>query len=126
MNFKLLRVLKGIIILSLLFCVSSYAQVKKITGKVTDASDGGPMPGVNVSIKGKPSNVATNADGIYTIQADPATDALVFSYIGFKRQTIVLAGKSTLNVSLASDNSDLDEVIVVGYGTKRNLKFWEQ
>jgi TonB-linked SusC/RagA family outer membrane protein len=119
MNFRLLRTLKGVVVLSLLFCASSYAQVKKITGKVTDGSDGGPMPGVNVSIKGKPSNVATNADGIYTIQADPATDALVFSYIGFKRQTIVLAGKSTLNVSLASDNSDLDEVIVVGYGTKK-------
>ncbi|SMD03484.1 SusC/RagA family TonB-linked outer membrane protein [Pedobacter nyackensis] len=119
MNFKLLRMLKGVVILSLLFCASSYAQVKKITGKVTDGTDGGPMPGVNVSIKGKPSNVATNVDGIYTIQADPATDALVFSYIGFKRQTITLAGKTTLNVSLASDNSDLDEVIVVGYGTKK-------
>lgn len=119
MNFKLLRMLKGVVILSLLFCASSYAQVKKITGKVTDASDGGPMPGVNVSIKGKPSNVATNAEGMYTIQADPATDALVFSYIGFKRQTIVLAGKSTLNVALTSDNAALDEVIVVGYGTKK-------
>lgn len=119
MNSKLLRTLKGIVVLSLLFCASSYAQVKKITGKVTDSSDGGPMPGVNVSIKGQPSNVATNVDGMYTIQADPATDALVFSYIGFKRQTIVLAGKTTLNVSLASDNADLDEVIVVGYGTKK-------
>jgi TonB-linked SusC/RagA family outer membrane protein len=119
MNFRLLRTLKGIVILSLLFCASSYAQVKKITGKVTDGSDGGPMPGVNVSIKGKPSNVATNADGIYTIQADPAVDALVFSYIGFKRQTINLEGRATLNVALASDNAALDEVIVVGYGTKK-------
>lgn len=119
MNSKLLRTLKGIVVLSLLFCASSYAQVKKITGKVTDGSDGGPMPGVNVSIKGQPSNVATNVDGMYTIQADPATDALVFSYIGFKRQTIVLAGKTSLNVSLMSDDAELDEVIVVGYGTKK-------
>ncbi|SMC39943.1 SusC/RagA family TonB-linked outer membrane protein [Pedobacter africanus] len=119
MNFKLLRTLNGIMLLSLLFCASSYAQVKKITGKVTDGSDGGPIPGVNVSIKGKPSNVSTNADGIYTIQADPATDVLVFSYIGYTRQTISLTGRSTLNVALASSNADLDEVIVVGYGTKK-------
>ena len=119
MNSKLLRTLKGVVVLSLLFCASSYAQVKKITGKVTDGSDGGPMPGVNVSIKGKPSNVATNVDGMYTIQADPATDALVFSYVGYKRQTITLAGKATLNVALVSDKSDLDEVIVIGYGAKK-------
>ncbi len=121
MNAKLLRAVKGVIVLSLLFCATSYAQIKKITGKVTDSKDGGPMPGVNVSIKGQPSNVATNADGIYTIQADPATDALVFSYIGFKRQTINLEGKLTLNVSLASDQAELEEVeiISVGYGTKK-------
>lgn len=121
MNSKLLRTLKGIVVLSLLFCASSYAQVKKITGKVTDGSDGGPMPGVNVSIKGQPSNVATNVDGMYTIQADPATDALVFSYIGFKRQTINLQGKLTLNVALSPDDEILEEVeiISVGYGTKK-------
>ncbi|WP_316818104.1 SusC/RagA family TonB-linked outer membrane protein [Pedobacter nyackensis] len=121
MNFKLLRMLKGIFLLSLLFCASSYAQTKKITGKVTDASDGGPMPGVNVSVKGKPSNVSTNADGIYTIQADPATDALVFSYIGFIRKTVPLAGQTTLHISLAQDDASLKEVeiISVGYGTKK-------
>ncbi|WEK17711.1 MAG: TonB-dependent receptor [Candidatus Pedobacter colombiensis] len=119
MNFKLLRTLKGILLLSLLFCTSSYAQIKKITGKVTDNSDGGPIPGVNVSIKGKPSNVSTNADGQYTIQADPATDVLVFSFIGFVRQSIALNNRLRLDVKLSSDNKDLDEVIVVGYGTKK-------
>ncbi|MBB5437763.1 TonB-linked SusC/RagA family outer membrane protein [Pedobacter sp. AK017] len=121
MNIKLLRTLKGIFFFSLFCCASSYAQVKKITGKVTDSGDGGPLPGVNVSIKGKPSNVSTNGDGIYTIQADPETDALVFSYIGFIRQTVNLAGKTTLNVALAADNKALTEVeiISVGYGTQK-------
>lgn len=119
MNFKLLRTLKGVFLLSLLFCASSYAQIKKITGKVTDNSDGGPIPGVNVSIKGKPSNVSTNANGQYTIQADPATDVLVFSFIGFVRQSIALNGKLALDVSLSEDKNDLNEVIVVGYGTKK-------
>lgn len=121
MNFKLLRTLKGIVLLSLLFCASSYAQIKKITGKVTDNSDGGPIPGVNVSIKGKPSNVSTNANGQYTIQADPATDVLVFSFIGFVRQSIALDNRSVLDVKLSSDVKSLDEyeVIAVGYGTKK-------
>ncbi|WEK17714.1 MAG: SusC/RagA family TonB-linked outer membrane protein [Candidatus Pedobacter colombiensis] len=123
MNFKLLRTLKGVVILSLLFCASSYAQVRKITGKVTDANDGGPLPGVNVSIKGKPSNVSTNEDGIYTIQANPETDALVFSYIGFTRQTVNPAGKTTLNVQLVPNNEALKEVEIVsiGYGSQKKI-----
>lgn len=123
MNFKLLRTLKGVFLLSLFFCASSYAQIKKITGKVTDNSDGGAIPGVNVSIKGKPSNVSTNASGQYTIQADPATDVLVFSFIGFVRQTIALDGKSTLDVKLSPDNQSLNEVevISVGYGTQKKV-----
>jgi TonB-linked SusC/RagA family outer membrane protein len=119
MNFKLLRTLKGVILLSLFFCASSYAQVKKITGKITDSSDGGPIPGANVSIKGKPSNVSTNAEGVYVIQADPATDVLVFSFIGYKRETLKIDGRLTINVSLASENNTLDEVVFVGYGTKK-------
>jgi len=119
MKIKLLRILKGILFLSLLFCASSYAQVKKITGKVTDQADGGPLPGVNVSVKGQPSNVSTNSEGIYVIQADPAIDALVFSYVGFKRQTIILSGKSSLNVPMVSENANLDDVVIVGYGTKK-------
>ncbi|MCD0489339.1 SusC/RagA family TonB-linked outer membrane protein [Pedobacter sp. MC2016-14] len=121
MNSKLLRKVKGIVLLSIFCCASAYAQQKKITGKVTDGGDGGPIPGVNVSIKGKPSNVSTNAQGVYVIQADPAVDVLVFSYIGFVRQTITLAGRATVDVKLASDNQTLTQVdiVSVGYGTKK-------
>ncbi|SER51384.1 SusC/RagA family TonB-linked outer membrane protein [Pedobacter rhizosphaerae] len=119
MKQKILLTLNGLLLLTLLFCAPSYAQIKKITGKITDKADNGALPGVNVSIKGKPSNVSTNADGFYTIQADPATDILVFSYVGYVRQSIALNGKSTLNVSLISDNAVLDDVIVVGYGVKK-------
>ncbi|MCD0489342.1 TonB-dependent receptor [Pedobacter sp. MC2016-14] len=123
MNSKLLRTIKGIFLLSLIFCASSYAQIKKITGKVTDGPYGGPIPGVNVSIKGKPSNVSTNAEGIYVIQADPAVDILVFSYIGFTRRMINIEGKATLNVALVAEDKSLDEVVVIGYGSvkKRDL-----
>lgn len=123
MNFKLLRTLKGVFLLSLFICASSYAQIKKITGRVTDNSDGGGIPGVNVSIKGKPINVSTNGSGQYTIQADPATDVLVFSFIGFIRQSIALDGKLILDVKLSSDTKSLDEfeVIAVGYGSKKKV-----
>lgn len=119
MNNKLLRKLKGAFFLSLLFCASAYAQVKKVTGKVTDSSDGNPMPGVNVSIKGKPGNVSTNVDGMYTIQADPAIDVLVFSYIGFVRQEITVGQKTRIDVKLITDESALNEIVVTGYGTQK-------
>lgn len=123
MDLKLLSKFSWALVLMLLACTSLYAQERKVTGKVVDKQDGQPIPGVNVSIKGKPSNVSTNADGVYTIQVASDADALVFSYIGYTRQTIPVGKLSVVNVSLASDNKDLEEVVVVGYGkqTKATL-----
>ncbi|MBW4891878.1 SusC/RagA family TonB-linked outer membrane protein [Mucilaginibacter sp. HMF5004] len=118
MRMRFLPKLMGLFLLTLLFCASSYAQIVKVTGVVKDDT-GQPMPGVNVSVKGKPSNVSTNKDGMYVIQADPANDALVFSFIGYKRQTISLDKRATLNVSMDTDQGKLDEVVVIGYGTKK-------
>lgn len=98
-----------------------FAQDRKVTGKVVDQSDGQGIPGVNVSLKGIPSNVSTNADGVYTIQVSSNNDVLVFSYIGFKRQSIPVGTQTTVNVKLVSDNQNLDEVVVVGYGTQKKI-----
>lgn len=119
MNLKLLSKFSWALLLMLLACTTLYAQERKVKGKVVDKQDGQPIPGVNVSIKGKPSNVSTNAQGVYTIQVGSDEDVLVFSYIGFLRQTIPVGKLSNIDVSLASDNKDLDEVVVVGYGTQK-------
>ncbi|MFS4492290.1 SusC/RagA family TonB-linked outer membrane protein [Maribacter sp. 2308TA10-17] len=87
-----------------------------ITGTVTDA-DGSPLPGANVLVKGTTNGTQTDFDGNFTINAD--SDAtLVFSYIGFASQEVAVGGQSTINVSLAEDASQLEEVVVLGYATQ--------
>lgn len=119
MNLKFLR--KSSMVLLLLMSASAviFAQERKITGKVVDQSDGQGIPGVNVSLKGVPSNVSTNSDGVYTIQIKNNTDVLVFSYIGFTRQQITVGTQTIVNVRLTSDNKNLEDVVVVGYGTQK-------
>jgi len=101
---------------------SMNAQDFRVSGKVTNAEDGSALPGVNIIIKGTTSGAATDADGNFTIQA--SSDAvLVVSAIGFTSLEIGVAGRSTINVSLSADVSQLNEIVVVGYGTqeKRSL-----
>lgn len=102
-----------------LTCAPLYAQVKRITGKVTDPKSGQPLPGVTVTVQGKKTAVSTNMDGIYNIQADPANDVLVFSIVGYRRQEVKLEGKATADMVMQEDQAKLDEVVVVGYGTKK-------
>lgn len=101
--------------------LNASAQQRKITGKIIDQSNGDPMPGVNVSIKGKPSNVSTNADGLYTIQVSSDADVLVFSYIGYVRQQITVGSQANINVRMAEDANTLNEVVAVGYGTQKKV-----
>ncbi|QNR86376.1 carboxypeptidase-like regulatory domain-containing protein [Pedobacter riviphilus] len=119
MNLKFLRKISLSLLFILLASTILFAQDRKVTGKVVDQADGQGIPGVNVSIKGVPSNVSTNADGIYTIQVKSNADVLVFSYIGYIRQQTLVGTQSTINIKLVSDNKDLDDVVIVGYGTQK-------
>ena len=121
MNLKFLRKLSLSLLLTLVASTILFAQDRKITGKVVDQSDGTGIPGVNVSLKGVPSNVSTNADGVYTIQVKSNSDVLVFSYIGYARQQVSVGNQTTINVKLVSDIKDLDgdAVVIVGYGTQK-------
>jgi TonB-linked SusC/RagA family outer membrane protein len=95
--------------------VHSFAQTRTITGKITDAQDGAPLPGVSVVIKGTKSGSITGADGKYTIQTDPAA-TLVFSFVGYETKEERPGNRSTINVVLGSSNKMLSEVLVTGYG----------
>jgi len=121
MNSKFLRKTSWVLVLMLITCTAVFAQQKQITGKVVDKKDGQPVPGVTVGIRGKTNNVSTNDKGEFALIADPASDALVFSYVGYVRQIIPLAGKTNLTVSFVEDSQSLDEdaVVVIGYGTKK-------
>ncbi|WP_338874427.1 TonB-dependent receptor [Spirosoma sp. SC4-14] len=105
----------------LLFCllcsVSAFAQ-SKVSGKVVD-SQGLALPGVSVLVKGTTTGTVTGTEGGYTVNVPNANATLVFSYIGFTSQEIPINGRSSLNVTLASDDKMLNEVIVVGYGEQK-------
>lgn len=121
MNLKFLRKFSWVLLLSTIISASLFAQQRQITGKVVDQKDGQPVPGVTVGIRGKTNNVSTNDKGEFALVADPATDALVFSYVGYVRQVVPLAGKNNLTVNFVEESQSLDNdaVVVVGYGTKK-------
>lgn len=101
-----------------LLCTAyGFSQTKTITGTVSDNT--GPMPGVNVLVKGTTNGVVTNFDGEFSIENVSDTDVLVFSYIGFVTQEITVGSQNSVNVVLQEDTQALDEVIVVGYGTQK-------
>lgn len=92
------------------------AQSRTVSGKVTSADDGSGMPGVSISEKGTSNGVITDAEGNYTISVGPNA-VLVFSFVGTVTQEIPVGNQTSIAVSLASDVTQLGEVVVVGYGT---------
>lgn len=105
----------------LLFSIQLNAQQKTVTGTVTSASDGLPLPGASVIIKGTSNGVQTNFDGKYTIIANLG-DQLIFSFVGFKSVTKIIKKAQVIDVAMDEDAS-LDEVIVVGYANTTKESF---
>ncbi len=91
-----------------------------ITGKVTDASDNTPLPGVNVIIKGTTIGTVTDGNGSFSIKASDG-DVLQLSSVGYITEEIQLAGQTTINMSLSADLVTLEDVVVIGYGTQRKV-----
>lgn len=96
---------------------SGYAQGKVVKGKVTDGS-GLPLPGANVIIKGTQKGASTDFDGNYTINA-AIGQVLVFSYTGSKTENVTVGSSSVYDVKLVDSDNALEEVVVVGYGTRK-------
>lgn len=107
-----------LIALGLLFfgALGSHAQNRQVTGTVISSEDDFPLPGVNIRISGTTRGTITDIDGTFTIQA-ASTETLVFSYIGFLNQEVLVGDRSTIDISLQVDAKSLGEVIVVGYGS---------
>jgi TonB-dependent starch-binding outer membrane protein SusC len=95
----------------------AWSQSRTVTGKVTSADDGSGLPGVNVIEKGTNNGTGTDADGNYTINVG-SNATLVFSFVGYQSQEVVVGNQTTINTNLASDVTSLSEVVVVGYGTQ--------
>ncbi len=101
----------------LFWIVGIYGQ-GTIQGTVTSATDGEPIPGVNVILKGTSQGVATDFDGKYSIDAS-SNDVLVFSFLGFKTMEQLVGNQTNIDVVLEEDAAKLDEIVVVGYGTAK-------
>ncbi|MFA6859304.1 MAG: TonB-dependent receptor [Bacteroidales bacterium] len=108
-----------LVAVSLLLCISAFAQQEiTVKGVVTDENNE-PLIGVGVLQESAASNgVITDANGKYSIKV-PSNAVLVFSYISYQNQKVAVRGSSSLNVKLLPDNNFLDEVVVVGYGTMK-------
>ncbi len=93
------------------------AQTRQITGIVISREDGSPIPGANVTVKGTTIGAITGADGRYQLTAPANATTLVFSFIGMTDQEVLIEGRTTINVELATDLVAVDEVVVIAYGT---------
>ncbi len=101
----------------LLLSFLTYAQTGPVRGIVTD-ENGSPIPGANVVVKGTTNGNMTDLNGHYLVNAD-SKSTLVFTFIGYKAQEVHVANQKQINVKLVPDNLQLNEVVVVGYGTMK-------
>ncbi|MCD7937213.1 MAG: TonB-dependent receptor plug domain-containing protein, partial [Tannerellaceae bacterium] len=92
---------------------------KNVSGTVVDHA-GIPLIGVSVAVKGTTNGTVTNLDGEYSLNV-PDNAILVFTYIGFRPQEIVVGNQSVIHIDMAEDTQTLDEVVVVGYGTQKKV-----
>ncbi|WP_163379851.1 SusC/RagA family TonB-linked outer membrane protein [Cyclobacterium sp. SYSU L10401] len=88
-----------------------------ISGVVKD-EEGEPLPGATVSVQGTSTGTVTDLDGSYSLTV-PDDAVLVFSYIGYDSQTVTVGNQTTINITMSMDESSLEEVVVVGYGTQK-------
>ncbi|WP_010662130.1 SusC/RagA family TonB-linked outer membrane protein [Marinilabilia salmonicolor] len=105
------------LIFGLCLSIASFAQVQ-VSGSVSD-SQGEPIPGVTVLEKGTQNGVITDIDGNYNLSVAGQESVLVFSFVGMQTQEVTVGGQTTIDVVLSETFTDLDEVVVVGYGVQK-------
>lgn len=105
-------------VLLFLFTTQGWAQNRTISGLVTSAEDGSTMPGVTVMVKGTTVGTVTDINGKYSISVPSAATTLVFSYVGMQSQEIAIEGRSAIDVKMSTEVKQVDEVLVVGYGSR--------
>lgn len=103
----------------LLLPIIAFSQQVTVKGKVTSAENGEALPGVTIRVKGASAGTVSGPDGIYSLPLKQSDVSLVFTFTGYVTQEIPVAGNNKLDVILQSSKKDLDEVVVVGYGTQQ-------
>jgi TonB-dependent starch-binding outer membrane protein SusC len=114
---KIYRIL-GVSALVLFSCMVAHAQEQLVSGTIKD-NTGVPMPGVNVLLKGTTTGTSSDTNGKFSLKASPS-DVLVFSFIGYATQEVTVGSKTTFDITIEEDLTTLSELVVVGYGVRRN------
>nr|MCU0323568.1 carboxypeptidase-like regulatory domain-containing protein [Chitinophagaceae bacterium] len=112
-----MRKLTLLLLLCFAFGQQLLAQQLKVTGKVTDAATGNPIEGSSVKIKGTNKTAITTVQGLYTINVEKG-QTLVFVTIGYASKEVVVTSE-ILDIALTLESKDLQDVVVVGYGTQK-------
>jgi len=94
-------------------------QTLSVSGKIVSSDDGMGIPGVSIAVEGTQKGTTTDIEGNYQINNVPANAILKFSYVGFKTMTIPVNNQTIINGSLQTEASELNEIVVVGYGTQK-------
>ena len=117
---------KILLILFVISCASIWnsllAQDRTITGKVTSVQENDPLPGVNIRLKGTTRGTVSDVNGEYSLSVPESGGVLIYSFIGFTSKEIEIGDQSVINVSLASDVTQLTEVVVTAIGIEREKK----
>jgi len=114
---------KFLLLCSFVFMLgNAWAQERIVTGKVTSAEDGSPLPGVNVLIKGTTTGTVTDVTGNYKITVPAAGGSLVFSFIGLTTQEFAIGDRNVVDIALGLDVQQLTEVVVTAQGISREKK----
>lgn len=114
------RLLVGMLFLFLSFSpLALWAQDRVVSGKVTDSKDGSPVAGASITPKGSAGGTTTATDGTFSIRIGSSVKTIVISSVGFATQEVNVTANTVLNISLVANQSNLSEVVVVGYGTAR-------
>ena len=116
MKFELAKMKMLWFFLLAVFTLPAFAQEKSISGTVSDATSKESLIGVTVQVVGTTNGAATDFNGKFTLKAAPG-QKLLFSFVGYVPQTVVVGQQTTLKISLVQQTQGLDEVVVIGYGT---------
>jgi len=111
------KILLIFLALSMFALAHANAQNRKISGRVTSANDGLPLPGVSIKITGSKTGVQTDSDGAYTLNIADGQTTITFSFIGYLQQSVTISTANLYNIKLVSDQKLLNDVVVIGYGS---------
>jgi TonB-linked SusC/RagA family outer membrane protein len=103
----------------LLICIQGFSQNTQVSGKIVSGADQQPLPGVAITVKGTSTSTASKNDGTFVLSLPSARATLIFRSIGYLSKEVETGASSNLQVVLAEDQTQLNDVVVVGYSTKK-------